>query len=90
MNNCLTVKEAAEYLQVHPMTARRMARDGVIPGRKVGKNWRFDPDQLRDYVCGEDPPEEKEWHLEEIQKLESGSETGTSTKSEYAALLARK
>jgi excisionase family DNA binding protein len=37
----LNVEEAAELLGVSPWTVREQARQGHLPGRKVGKEWRF-------------------------------------------------
>jgi excisionase family DNA binding protein len=37
----LNVEEAAALLGVSPWTIREQARLGRIPGRKVGKEWRF-------------------------------------------------
>jgi excisionase family DNA binding protein len=37
----LNVEEAAGYLGFSPYTIREKARDGEIPGRKIGKEWRF-------------------------------------------------
>ena len=36
----MTVDEVAEYLNLHPLTVRRLARDGEIPAFKVGRQWR--------------------------------------------------
>ena len=36
----MTVEEIAEYLSLHPLTVRRLARDGEIPAFKVGRQWR--------------------------------------------------
>lgn len=36
----MTTEEAAEYLQLHPLTVRRLAREGEIPALKVGRLWR--------------------------------------------------
>ena len=36
-----TAKEAAEYLRFSEATIVRLARQGVIPGAKVGRIWRF-------------------------------------------------
>jgi excisionase family DNA binding protein len=33
--------EAAAYLKIHPRTLIRMAREGLIPGFRIGKLWRF-------------------------------------------------
>jgi excisionase family DNA binding protein len=37
----LTVEQAAELLQVDADTVRTLAREGTLPGRKVGREWRF-------------------------------------------------
>jgi len=37
----LTAQEAAELLGAHVETIRRMARKGIIPAYKIGKDWRF-------------------------------------------------
>ena len=38
----LTINELAELLQISPNTAYKMASNGEIPGRKIGKSmWRF-------------------------------------------------
>lgn len=37
----LNVEEAAQLLGVSPWTVREQARQGNLPGRKVGKEWRF-------------------------------------------------
>ena len=40
----LTVKEAVTYLRLSEMTILRLANQGVIPGAKIGRQWRFDKD----------------------------------------------
>ena len=37
----LTAEEIAEYLRIHPYTVRRLAREGKIPGSRIGGQWRF-------------------------------------------------
>lgn len=36
----MTIEEVAAYLSLHPLTVRRLARDGEIPAFKVGRQWR--------------------------------------------------
>ena len=36
----MTIDQVAEYLNLHPLTIRRLARDGEIPAFKVGRQWR--------------------------------------------------
>lgn len=42
----LTAEEVAEYLRIHPYTVRRLARDGKLPGFKIGGQWRFRKESL--------------------------------------------
>jgi excisionase family DNA binding protein len=53
----LTVDQAAERLQMHADTVRRLLREGQLPGRKVGaRQWRISADALKAYVEGIDKP----------------------------------
>ena len=36
----MTIDEIAEYLQLHPLTVRRLARKREIPVFKLGRQWR--------------------------------------------------
>lgn len=36
----ITIDEIAKYLNLHPLTVRRLARDGEIPAFRVGRQWR--------------------------------------------------
>ncbi len=42
--------EAGLLLRCYPETVSRMARDGVLPGVKVGQAWRFRRDDLVAYL----------------------------------------
>ena len=37
----MTSKDVAEYLNLHPLTVHRYAREGKIPAFKIGADWRF-------------------------------------------------
>jgi len=37
----MTSVEAAQYLKMHVKTVCRLAKEGKIPARKVGSEWRF-------------------------------------------------
>ncbi len=41
MSEILTIKEVAELLRIGEKTAYTMAKDGKLPGFKVGGQWRF-------------------------------------------------
>lgn len=47
----LTPEGAAELLQVSPATVRDWARRGLIPGRRFGRLWRFDKQELEGSGC---------------------------------------
>jgi excisionase family DNA binding protein len=53
----LTLEEAAAYLRLPVQGLRRMATRGSIPGRKVGKEWRFLRAALQDWLRGPDQRE---------------------------------
>lgn len=42
----MTMYEVAEYLHIHLMTVRRLARDGELPAIKIGRLWRVQKDVL--------------------------------------------
>lgn len=46
----LDASEAAALLRMHPNTLRMKARLGEIPGRHIGKYWRFRVSDLNDWV----------------------------------------
>ena len=46
----LTLREAADFLKMHPEELRRRTRLGLIPGAKVGKCWVFLDVDLADYL----------------------------------------
>jgi excisionase family DNA binding protein len=37
----IDAERAAELLQLHPKTVKRLAQQGVLPGMKIGRVWRF-------------------------------------------------
>lgn len=40
------LNQAGEYLNLKPEFVRRRAQAGEIPGKKIGKYWRFVPSSL--------------------------------------------
>ena len=46
MEEVLSVKEAAAIMAVTPAALREYLKQGVIPGRKVGKQWRILKNEL--------------------------------------------
>lgn len=49
----LTLQEAAFILRCHPKTLRIMACKGQVPGRRVGRLWRFSLAKLKKWMDGE-------------------------------------
>jgi excisionase family DNA binding protein len=49
----LNADQAADFLGLNPYTVREKARAGEIPGRKVGKEWRFLRSALLEWLGGE-------------------------------------
>ncbi len=47
----MTVQEVAEYLNVDPKTVYRLVNRGELPGFKVGGSWRFQKDDLDDWIA---------------------------------------
>lgn len=49
----LTADEAAELVRVSTKAILALARNGSLPGEKVGRAWRFLRADLLDYVRGQ-------------------------------------
>ena len=46
----LTISEVAEYLKLHELTVRRLAREGELPAFKVGRQWRIQRTKLQEWI----------------------------------------
>lgn len=53
MNKLLTVKEAADFLQITENTIYLWARQGKLPCIRFGTSIRFDPDELKKGMTNE-------------------------------------
>jgi excisionase family DNA binding protein len=51
-SDVLTTDEAAVLLRVSTKTVLALARDGTLPGEKVGRAWRFLRADLVEYLHG--------------------------------------
>jgi excisionase family DNA binding protein len=45
-----TLSEAAAYLRVSEKVLRQLAEEAAVPGRKLGKEWRFLKSALQDWL----------------------------------------
>jgi excisionase family DNA binding protein len=52
MPDVLTAAEAASFLRTRPETLKRLAREGKVPGVKLGHEWRFLREDLVDLLAG--------------------------------------
>ena len=46
----LRSKEAAAFLRMNTYTLYKLAKEGIIPGAKIGTSWRFNRFDLENYV----------------------------------------
>ena len=46
----MTIAEVSEYLGLHELTVRRLAREGAIPALKLGRQWRVKRDLLETWI----------------------------------------
>lgn len=46
----MTIKETCDYLNIAKPTLYLHARAGKIPAVKVGKKWRFDKKEIKDFL----------------------------------------
>jgi excisionase family DNA binding protein len=51
-NEVLTLDELADYLKLPKSTTYKLVQEGVIPGQKVGKHWRFLKSVVDEYLKG--------------------------------------
>ena len=50
MTNWLTLEEAAQYLKMGKSTLYDLARKGNIPAHKMGREWRFDSEEVDEWL----------------------------------------
>ena len=46
----MNLSEAAAFLHIDPDTLRSLTRRGRVPAMKIGRQWRFDPGLLREWI----------------------------------------
>ena len=54
-NDYATVQEAAERLNIHPESVRRLIRAGKLPARKFANTWLIERDVLEQFASHYDP-----------------------------------
>ena len=48
----LTVQEVANYLRIDIRTVYRLAKKGELPCIKIGRQWRFNREDIKDLISG--------------------------------------
>jgi excisionase family DNA binding protein len=51
----LTIDELSEYLKMGRTKLYRMTQDGDIPASKVGNQWRFDREEIDEWMKNQRP-----------------------------------
>ncbi|GBF05634.1 excisionase family DNA binding domain-containing protein [Deinococcus aerius] len=86
MDEVLTLEELAAYLKVSETTAYALVRGGQIPGRKVGREWRFLKARVVDWLMKAGTEDGMEGHSGVVQRDEQGGEFKVEHGREYVAL----
>ena len=50
MSDIWTIRDVARYLKLTEKTAYRLVAEGKIPGFKVGGSWRFQEEDIRNWI----------------------------------------
>ncbi|WP_081376452.1 MULTISPECIES: helix-turn-helix domain-containing protein [Xanthomonas] len=84
----MTLPQAADYLQLHPVTLRSMMKASKHPpGRKLGGRWRFHKAALDAYLSGEPWQEVPTSSSHAAKKTLGTSATPTQADSAYFEAL---
>jgi len=62
LEEIITPAEVASLLRIHVKTVYRLAEDGLIPGKKIGRSWRFRKSSVLELISHEEQIEEKVNH----------------------------
>ena len=46
----MKIREVSELLKINEKTAYRLAAEGKLPGFKVGGSWRFDRQEISNWI----------------------------------------
>ena len=52
MSKIMTPKEVASYLKLSVLTVYKHAKQGTIPGFRIGNSWRFDKNKINAALMG--------------------------------------
>ena len=46
----MTIEEVAQYMRVSRFTVYRLAKERAIPATKIGRQWRFQREEINQWV----------------------------------------
>jgi excisionase family DNA binding protein len=93
--NTLTLKEAAEFLKIHPATLQSKAQSGAIPGAKIGKAWVFVEVDLVEHIRSKyvvrmaqgEQKESSSCHYSDARTPRTGGSKSPSAEKQYRKAL---
>jgi len=50
LKEVMTVKDIAEYMDMHPMTIYKYVKEGNIPAFKIGSSWRIRRESIQKWI----------------------------------------
>lgn len=56
MAHVMTIEEVAAYLRVSRFTIYRLAKARVLPGSRVGRQWRFQQEEIDRWIANQSQP----------------------------------
>ena len=59
MERLMTIDEVASYMQVSRFTVYRLAKERTIPASKVGRQWRFQREEIERWMRDQYPRDER-------------------------------
>lgn len=68
----LTLREAAELLRLGSATVRNQAQRGLLPGRSVGRQWRFHRQALLDWLRGDYYLDDEPLTVDDLEEMLEG------------------
>lgn len=72
MRTVMTVEDVAKFLKVSGATIYRQAEKGLLPGFKIGRQWRFRQEELENFIR-----EQSSWKLKFQTLLDEFQKEGT-------------
>ena len=59
MERLMTIDEVASYMQVSRFTVYRLAKERTIPASTVGRQWRFQREEIERWMRDQYPRDER-------------------------------